>query len=102
MMPRHVERRLTAYLHGELPHGESRRVGEHLLSCPRCRACYDDVREVVTLAEQLQLVEAPDSLWDEIEREVSARAARSSEETPAAPRAPRVAWWLAAAAAVVL
>jgi predicted anti-sigma-YlaC factor YlaD len=67
MFNRHVSKYLSAYCHGELDDGQSRRVSEHLLECERCRKDYDDIKLAVRLAERLPQVSAPDQLWGEIE-----------------------------------
>jgi predicted anti-sigma-YlaC factor YlaD len=67
MFNRHVSKYLSAYCHGELDDGQSRRVSEHLLECERCRKDYDDIKLAVRLAERLPQVSAPDQLWSEIE-----------------------------------
>jgi hypothetical protein len=73
MFNKHVIKRLSAYCHGELADEESRRVGEHLLTCERCRREYDDIKLGVHLAQQLPIVEAPSELWSEIDALLEAR-----------------------------
>lgn len=67
MFNKHVIKSLSAYCHDELRAEESRRVGEHLLTCERCRREYDDIKLGVQLAQQLPIVEAPSELWSEID-----------------------------------
>jgi hypothetical protein len=67
MFSKHVSSLTSAYYHDELPPEQSRRVAEHLISCLRCRAEFEDVRFGARLAAQLPLIPAPDSLWREIE-----------------------------------
>src|SRR5882762_11236367 len=67
MFSRHVSSLTSAYCHDELSPEQSRRVAEHLISCERCRAEFEEVRFGARLAAQLPLIEAPDSLWRGIE-----------------------------------
>ncbi len=67
MFSRHVTKKLSTYCNEELTADESRYVGEHLISCNRCRADYDLIKLGVRLAERLPRVAAPGSLWPQIE-----------------------------------
>ena len=46
----HIEEQLSAYIDGELNPQERREVEEHLNACPRCRAEYEQLKEVAELA----------------------------------------------------
>src|SRR5439155_19114236 len=67
MFAKHVSSLTSAYCHDELSPAESRRVAEHLISCPRCRAEFEEIKFGARLAAQLPLIDAPDSLWRGIE-----------------------------------
>src|SRR3989442_9770371 len=67
MFSKHVSSLTSAYCHDELSPEQSRRVAEHLISCRRCRAEFEEVKFGARLAAQLPLIEAPDSLWHGIE-----------------------------------
>jgi hypothetical protein len=67
MFAKHVSDLTSAYYHDELLPKQSRRVAEHLISCLRCRAEFEEVRFGARLAAQLPLIPAPDPLWREIE-----------------------------------
>ena len=45
MFAKHVSSLTSAYCHDELSPAESRRVAEHLISCPSCRAEFEEKRE---------------------------------------------------------
>jgi len=62
----HVNKKLSAYLHGELSREESNRVAEHLLDCRRCRDEYEEIRFGASLAAQLSREQAPAELWGEL------------------------------------
>ena len=62
----HITDRLSEYCLGQLPADESSRIAAHLMACRECRQEYDDVKLGVQLAKQLEVVEAPDSLWNGI------------------------------------
>ena len=80
MFSKHVSSLTSAYCHDELSPAESRRVAEHLISCPRCRIEFEEVKFGARLAAQLPLIEAPESLWRGIE------IALESNERPALTR----------------
>jgi FecR protein/Putative zinc-finger len=67
MFSSHVKKQFSAYCHNELPAAEARRVAEHLIGCTRCREEFEEIKLGVKFAEQLPLVQAPDSLWLELE-----------------------------------
>jgi predicted anti-sigma-YlaC factor YlaD len=70
MFRKHVNKKLSAYLHSELDQEESRRVAEHLSGCRRCRDEYEEIRFGARLAQRLSddlaRAQAPDGLWGEI------------------------------------
>jgi len=63
MFGNHVTSLSSTYLNGELPSGEHSRVAEHLLACPRCRAEFDAVKSGIKVAETIELIAAPPSIW---------------------------------------
>ena len=67
MFSSHVSEQLSAYCHGELDVNASRQVAEHLIGCSSCRVEYEEIKVGVKVAERLPMVEAPDSLWTELE-----------------------------------
>src|SRR6185295_3804301 len=67
MFSKHVTKDISAYCHGELSHEESKQFAEHVISCAKCRAKFEEVKLGVKLAEQLPQLVAPDYLWREIE-----------------------------------
>ena len=93
MFGNHVSSLTAAYFDGELTPAESNRVAEHLLVCTRCRAEFDAVKSGMGIANQIEIVPAPEDLWSGI----AARLDRPNTK-------PRL-WFLkpvAVAAAVVL
>lgn len=104
MFQKHVTKLLSAYCNKELEPGQSRRVGEHLLVCERCRKEHDEVRLGVQLAQQLPLVSAPGELWNEIEAALNAQSRRSIlQPRPQLPRfLPSFSWASVTAFAAVL
>lgn len=70
MLRNHVNNQLSAYLHGELPPAEARRISAHLRGCPGCRAEYEEIkfgaRLMEEMATQLKRDPAPASLWGEL------------------------------------
>ncbi len=67
MFSKHVGKQMSAYCQGELTIGESRKVAEHLISCRQCRAEHEEIKLGIRLAENLPLLETPDSLWNDLE-----------------------------------
>src|SRR6185369_6764891 len=94
MRHKHVTKDISAYCHGELSNEESKQFAEHIISCAKCRAQYEEVKLGVKLAEQLPQVAAPDHLWGEIEPLLS----RQQDEF----RQRVSSWQLKAAAAVLV
>src|SRR3954453_15642323 len=97
MLYKHVTKDISAYCHGELSNEESKRFAEHIISCAKCRAKFEEVKLGVKLAEQLPQLSAPDDLWRQLEPLLT----RQVERQPA-----RVAsgwsWQMKAAAAVLV
>ena len=62
----HVNKKLTAYLHGELSGAEVQRVDAHLSRCESCRKVSDDVKFAARLAGFLSVKEAPPFLLNSI------------------------------------
>ena len=95
MFGNHVHKHFSAYLHGELPAEDARRVADHLRGCKRCSAEFAEVEFGAQLASQLQREQAPESLWDELEaamskEEFSHRRGAKSAEAP--QRKPVFGW----------
>jgi len=67
MFSTHVTKDISAYCHGELSNEESKQFAEHLISCAKCRAKFEEVKLGMKLAEQLPQLSAPDYLWRELE-----------------------------------
>jgi hypothetical protein len=67
MYGKHVDKKLSAYRHGELSLEESRGVAEHVMACQSCRRELEEIELGIKLAKHLPEVAAPESLWDEIE-----------------------------------
>ena len=79
MFSKHVTKDISAYCHGELSAEDSRRFAEHIISCAKCRREFEEIKLGIKLAEQLPQLEAPESLWTEIEKSLGS-------ETRALPR----------------
>jgi anti-sigma factor RsiW len=102
MFSQHVSRNLSAYCHGELSIEESRRVAEHLIGCGRCRREFEEIKLGVKLAEQLPRVNAPASLWSEIEA-ASLEHSRTKNSRPRRERLiPHFSWRAVTATCAVL
>ena len=67
MFGNHVNKDLSAYCHGELSPHDASGVAEHLIGCQQCRAEFEEIKLGVKFAESLPQLEAPDSLWDDLE-----------------------------------
>lgn len=63
MFGNHVTSLSSSYFDGELTPAESHRVAEHLLACTKCRAEFDAVKSGFAMAQQIEVVVAPDSVW---------------------------------------
>jgi predicted anti-sigma-YlaC factor YlaD len=73
MFRSHVNKKLSAYLHGELGREESNRVADHLLDCRRCRDEHEEIRFGALLAAQLSREQAPAELWGELAAKIENR-----------------------------
>ncbi len=91
MFSNHVHKKLSAYLHGELPAEDSRRVAEHLHGCQSCRAEFEEIEFGAQLASQLQREQAPESLWADLEQAMS-KENFSHRKGDAAQRKPVFGW----------
>src|SRR5215218_9088103 len=67
MFSTHVTKDISAYCHGELSNEESKQFAEHIISCSKCRAKFEEVKLGVKLAQQLPQLTAPNHLWRELE-----------------------------------
>ena len=94
MFSRHVTNDISAYCHGELSGEESKQFAEHLISCAKCRAKFEEVKLGIKFAEQLPQLSAPDYLWRDLEPLLAKDTAASSSTA--------WSWQLKVAAAVVL
>src|SRR4026208_1946474 len=95
MFSKHVTKDISAYCHGELSHEESKQFAEHIISCAKCRAKYEEVKLGIKLAEQLPQLAAPDYVW----RGLEPLLATQSETQPVGNV---WSWQMKAAAAVLL
>ncbi|HKP81657.1 MAG TPA: FecR domain-containing protein [Pyrinomonadaceae bacterium] len=98
MFSTHVTKDISTYCHGELSNEESKRFAEHIISCAKCRAKFEEVKLGVKLAERLPQLSAPDYLWRDLEPLLA-------QQTPASNtvvNSVSLPWQLKAAAAVVL
>jgi hypothetical protein len=67
MFSTHVTKDISAYCHGELSNEESKQFAEHIISCTKCRARFEEVKLGIKFAEQLPQLSAPDYLWRNLE-----------------------------------
>jgi anti-sigma factor RsiW len=81
MLSVHVTAKLSAYCHGELTDEQTRAVSSHLEKCERCRKEYEEIELGVRLAKRLPEIAAPESLWNEIEASLGARAPAKANRT---------------------
>jgi hypothetical protein len=67
MFNNHVTHNLSAYLHGELNADSAKTVEAHLAECATCRKALEEIRFGDRLASTIRQIEAPESLWNEIQ-----------------------------------
>ena len=96
MFSRHVTNNISAYCHGELSSEESKQFAEHIISCAKCRAKFEEVKLGIKLAEQLPQFSAPDYLWRDLEPLLGKQTTTTASDSVI------WSWQLKAAAAVVL
>lgn len=101
MRCRKIHRLLSLYLDGEVRPPQREAVEEHLRSCAKCRAALNDLRLLVSQAENLAPATLTSDLWPAIERRVLGQPALSpaggSRLVPLSGWRPRFAWALAVA-----
>src|SRR6185295_13028346 len=97
MFSTHLTKDISAYCHGELSNEESKRFAEHIISCAKCRAKFEEVKLGIKLAEQLPQLSAPDHLWRDLEPLLAKQV-----EFPSARVASGWTWQMKAAAAVLV
>ena len=98
MFSTHVTKDISAYCHGELSNEESKRFAEHIISCAKCRAKFEEVKLGVKLAEQLPQLSAPDYLW----RDLEPLLAKQTPASNSVANSVSLPWQLKAAAAAVV
>ena len=88
MFGSHINTELSSYCNGELDPEASRHVAEHLIGCRSCRRKFAEIKAGVRLAESLPLIQAPDSLWSDLEDRIEEQAAKRPQPimTPAGLR----------------
>src|SRR5215211_6630101 len=96
MFSRHVTNDISAYCHGELSNEESKQFAEHIISCAKCRAKFEEVKLGIKLAEQLPQLSAPDYLWRDLEPLLAKQTTTTASDSGS------WSWQLKAAAAAVL
>ncbi len=93
MFGNHINKKLSAYLHGELPQDDARRAREHLLGCQQCRAEYEEIKFGEQMVAQLVREQAPDSLWNELEMAMDGGNAIHRRGAERAEATRRKAWF---------
>ncbi len=68
---------LSAYLDGELPAGDGRRVEDHLALCPSCRAELASLHRVVDSLRRLERAAPPPALAQHVQRRIALAAPRA-------------------------
>lgn len=99
MFSNHVSEQLSAYCHDELDAKASRRVAEHLIACRRCRSEFEEIKAGVKFATRLPLMQAPDSLWNELESRLDQQVSKR-EESNKSPRSFRERFYYPVPAAI--
>jgi hypothetical protein len=68
MNEKHYKEKLSEFVDHELAGDERQAVAEHLLQCADCRAEHDRVKLGAAFASRLKQADAPEILWQKIER----------------------------------
>src|SRR5262245_33905145 len=74
LFTRNVSNLIWAYLHAELDPQQSRDFAQHLTDCSKCRQEFEAIKTGAQLAAQLELNQAPDSLWPGITNSLNVAA----------------------------
>jgi hypothetical protein len=70
MISKHVLKNISAYCHGELSAEESKEFAEHIISCAKCHASYEEIKSGINFAEQLPQLQAPADTWAKLEASI--------------------------------
>lgn len=101
MRCRRFHRLLSSYFDGELEANQKTAAEKHLRGCAKCRQALNDLRLIVSDANNLVSATLTSDLWPAIERSVLAQPAapppRDHHPAPLSGWRPRVAWALATA-----
>lgn len=76
-----LRKRMTAYIHGELPAEVAGRLEDHLSECESCRARLEQLRSAEVAMTHLRAIPAPESAWSRIEAHIA-----NGDKLPAAPQ----------------
>ena len=68
MNKKHYKKDISAYLNHELSKEERQIIAGHLLQCESCRKEHDEIKLGAALAGHLKRGDAPNSVWNEIEK----------------------------------
>ncbi len=82
---RHYKDQLSAFVNQELNREDRQTVAEHLMQCDACRREHDQIRLGAGLGAALEKTDAPESVWRNIEREMTGERTPTLE-TFAEPR----------------
>ncbi|WP_455202685.1 zf-HC2 domain-containing protein [Kaarinaea lacus] len=76
-----VKNSLIDYLEFELPLTRREHFYEHLSHCASCQAMHDDLEQVLTEAKKIDIIEPPQSYWEELPENIlnEVKSLRSSE-----------------------
>lgn len=93
MFTRHVTARLPRYCDGDLSLRDAQAVEAHVGGCTRCQHQLEEIRFASRMVRELLVVQAPASIWNRVDAQLS------EPEAAAGRRLPR--WALACAALVI-
>lgn len=82
MSEKHFKEKLSEFVNHELPKDVRQAIGEHLLRCADCRKEYDEIKFGATMANQLNRSDAPQNVWNEIEKALDNQEPKSSFRIP--------------------
>jgi FecR protein/Putative zinc-finger len=78
MNEKYYKEKLSCFVNHELPNDERQAIAEHLLLCADCRSEHDQIKFGAALASQLKQTNAPENLWNKIEKSLDGKSEKIS------------------------
>lgn len=82
MNEKHYKEELSEFVNHQLPSNERQAIAEHLLLCADCRTEHNEIKLGAALANHLKRADAPESVWNEIEKTLDGKGKTQVPSVP--------------------